>query len=287
MRARADVARVRAHRASARARTTTTATTRRPSRARAAAKTSAAATAKVERLDALLSRLGLTSRADAARFIAERVVTTDGARATERATSGKLKARAADVRVDGETLEDVDGLLIVMHKARGVVCSHDVREGTSVYDALPERWRRRKPSIESVGRLDKDTSGLLLLTDDGALVHALTTPKKEIGKWYRVKTDRPIPRDAVEVFASGELTLDGETRACKPAVCELMDDETEARLRLTEGKFHQVKRMFAFFGCTVIGLHRESFGSLTLERAGVSEPGDFKTLPLDFDFSEE
>ena len=151
------------------------------------------------------------------------------------------------MRVDGETLEHVDGLLIAMHKARGVVCSHDVREGTSVYDALPERWRRRKPGIESVGRLDKDTSGLLLLTDDGALVHALTTPKKEIGKWYRVKTDRTIPRDAVEVFASGELTLEGETKACKPAVCELMDDETEARLRLTEGKFHQVKRMFAFF----------------------------------------
>ena len=191
------------------------------------------------------------------------------------------------MRVDGETLEHVDGLLIAMHKARGVVCSHDVREGTSVYDALPERWRRRKPGIESVGRLDKDTSGLLLLTDDGALVHALTTPKKEIGKWYRVKTDRTIPRDAVEVFASGELTLEGETKACKPAVCELMDDETEARLRLTEGKFHQVKRMFAFFGCTVIELHRESFGSLTLERAGVLEPGDFTTLPLDFDFSEE
>ena len=278
MRARASVARTRA-----------TATTRRPSRARAAAKSSSrdATTTKIERLDALLSRLGLTTRADAARFIAERVVTTDGARATTRATSGKAKARAADVRVDGETLEHVDGLLIAMHKARGVVCSHDVREGTSVYDALPERWRRRKPGIESVGRLDKDTSGLLLLTDDGALVHALTTPKKEIGKWYRVKTDKSIPRDAVEVFASGELTLEGETRACKPAVCELMDDETEARLRLTEGKFHQVKRMFAFFGCTVIGLHRESFGSLTLERAGVSEPGDFTTLPLDFDFSEE
>jgi len=278
MRARASVARTRA-----------TATTRRPSRARAAAKSSSrdATTTKIERLDALLSRLGLTSRADAARFIAERVVTTDGARATTRATSGKAKARAADVRVDGETLEHVDGLLIAMHKARGVVCSHDVREGTSVYDALPERWRRRKPGIESVGRLDKDTSGLLLLTDDGALVHALTTPKKEIGKWYRVKTDKSIPRDAVEVFASGELTLEGETKACKPAVCELMDDETEARLRLTEGKFHQVKRMFAFFGCTVIELHRESFGSLTLERAGVLEPGDFTTLPLDFDFSEE
>ena len=278
MRARASVARTRA-----------TATTRRPSRARAAAKSSSrdATTTKIERLDALLSRLGLTTRADAARFIAERVVTTDGARATARATSGKAKARAADVRVDGETLEHVDGLLIAMHKARGVVCSHDVREGTSVYDALPERWRRRKPGIESVGRLDKDTSGLLLLTDDGALVHALTTPKKEIGKWYRVKTDKSIPRDAVEVFASGELTLEGETKACKPAVCELMDDETEARLRLTEGKFHQVKRMFAFFGCTVIELHRESFGSLTLERAGVLEPGDFTTLPLDFDFSEE
>jgi 16S rRNA pseudouridine516 synthase len=126
-----------------------------------------------------------------------------------------------------------------------------------------------------------------LLTDDGAIVHALTSPKKDIGKWYRVRTDKAIPRDAVEVFASGELTLDGETKPCRPAVCVLMDDDTQARLRLTEGKFHQVKRMFAFFGCTVTELHRESFGSLSLESAGVLEPGDFTTLPLDFDFSGE
>jgi len=253
------------------ARATTTTTTR------------ASASETPERMDKLLSRLGyVDNRRDVPTFLRERVVTTNGENASARETSVKAKARPSDVRVDGEALEHANGMLIVVHKPAGVVCSHDVREGANVYELLPARWRARRPRVETVGRLDKDTTGLLLLTDDGALNHALTTPKKDVGKWYRVRTDRAIPIEAVEAFASGTLTLAGEDKPCKPARCEILGD-TEARLRLTEGKFHQVKRMFACFGCVVVELHRESFGRLRLADVAL-EPGDFATLPLDFDF---
>ena len=235
----------------------------------------------------MLSRLGYCARADARRFLAEREVTTTSADGSwTRAMKADGRAKCSETRVDGEPLEHAEGILCVMHKPSGLVCSHDEREGANVYELLPERWRRRKPSVETVGRLDKDTSGLLLLTDDGRLCHALTSPKKNVGKWYRVKTDRDIPLEAVDVFASGTLTLDGETKPCKPARCEILGPR-EARLRLTEGKFHQVKRMFAFFdGCTVVELHRESFGALVLADVAPNV-GDIATLPLDFDFAAE
>lgn len=129
---------------------------------------------------------------DVVRFIVECVVMMDGVWVMECVMSGKFKVWVVDVCVDGEMFEDVDGLLIVMYKARGVVCLYDVREGMSVYDVLLECWCCWKLLIESVGWLDKDMSGLLLFIDDGAFVYAFTTSKKEIGKWYRVKIDRLI-----------------------------------------------------------------------------------------------
>lgn len=261
-------------------------TTTRMVTTRAMTTTTGTGKEKLERVDALLSRLGYCTRGDARGFLKRRVVTRrlPGADADEttRVTTTSEKAKASEIAVDGEGLDHPNGLLVVMHKPGGLVCSHDEREGANVYELLPERWRGRKPSVESVGRLDKDTTGLLLFTDDGRLNHALTSPKKDVGKWYRVKTDREIPAEAVEVFASGTLTLEGESKACRPAVCEILSP-LEARLELKEGKFHQVKRMFAFFGCTVVELHRESFGSLTLESVAPNA-GDIATLPLDFEF---
>jgi len=232
---------------------------------------------KLERIDGLLSRCGYCARSEVKGFLrAHEVVALEAP-----VTSASAKARAEDVCIDGQPLDNPNGVLVVMNKPSGLVCSHDAREGANVYALLPERWRARKPSVETVGRLDKDTTGLLLFTDVGALNHTLTSPKKDIGKWYRVRVDKEIPQACVEVFASGTLTLEGETKACKPARCEILGPY-EARLELTEGKYHQVKRMFAFFDCTVIELHRESFGVLNL---GSLKPGEYTTLPLDFDFA--
>jgi 16S rRNA pseudouridine516 synthase len=158
------------------------------------------------------------------------------------------------------------------------VCSHDGREGPDIYSLLPERWRQRNPVVTSIGRLDKETSGLLLLTDLSPLVHRLTSPKHKVPKVYRATLDRDTAPDTVELFASGTLKLEGEDAPCAPASLKLLSPR-EADLTLTEGRYHQVRRMFAATGATVLTLHRTHFGPLDL---GDLRPGHWRELPLDY-----
>ena len=147
-----------------------------------------------------------------------------------------------------------------MHKPLGVVCSH--REaGRSLYDLLPARWRARMPALSSVGRLDKETSGLLLITDDGDLLHRIISPRRHIAKRYRVVLDRPMAGHEGALFAAGSLVLDGAPLA--PAKLEVVSP-TEGLLTLTQGRYHQVRRMFSAVGLEVAGLHREAIGALDL-----------------------
>jgi 16S rRNA pseudouridine516 synthase len=143
---------------------------------------------------------------------------------------------------------------------------------------LPPRWRQRNPQVTSVGRLDKDTSGLLLLTDQSALVHRLTSPKHKVPKVYHATLDRDVPADAVSLFASGTLRLPDEEACCAPASLTLLSPR-EAELVLTEGRYHQVRRMFAAIGTTVLTLHRTRFGSLSLDDV---PPGAWRELPLNY-----
>ena len=238
---------------------------RRARRAVAAkARDRAGGSAKPERVDRLLSRLGYCSRADAKKWVKDARVTVDGV-PVARHDVKVLPTADGGVRVDDQPLDHPDGLIAVLHKPKGVVCSHDEREGPNVYGLLPPRWRDRNPSVEAVGRLDKDTTGLLLLTDDGALSHRLTSPKKNVWKTYEVTLDADVPLDAVEAFAAGTPVLEGETKPCRPARL-LLDkrDRKRCELRLTEGKFHQVKRMMRSVGCEVLELHRARFGGLPL-----------------------
>lgn len=193
----------------------------------------------------------------------------------EPADDAGQRVAADEVTVDGEPLDHPEGLLLLYHKPAGLVCSHEAREGPSVYDALPERWRRRNPPVTSIGRLDKETTGLLLLTDLPDLVHRLTSPKHKVPKVYRARLDRAVPDEAAERFGAGTLVLPGEESPCAPAALEVLGP-CEARLTLTEGRYHQVRRMFAALGATVVALHRESFGPLTLE--GVVS-GAWRVLP--------
>ena len=162
------------------------------------------------------------------------------------------------------------------HKPLGLVCSHDGSEGPSIYTQLPERWRRRNPTVTSIGRLDKETSGLLLVTDQSALVHRLTSPKHKVPKVYRATLDREIPPNLAGRFASGTLQLEGEEKPCAPAELTILSPR-EADLTLIEGRYHQVRRMFAAAGLTVLTLHRTRFGSLEL---GDLPPGQWRELPL-------
>ncbi len=225
------------------------------------------------RLDQLLANLGYCSRREARDWIDDGRVEVAGHTADDPGT----KTAAGLVRVDGEPLDHPEGLLLLMHKPLGLVCSHDGREGPSVYGLLPARWQRRNPTITTIGRLDKDTSGVLLLTDQSALVHRLTSPKHKVPKIYRATLDADLPPQLAELFASGTLVLRGETEPCAPAELRVLGPR-EAELTLTEGRYHQVRRMFASQGCEVLTLQRVRFGHLEL---GELTPGTWRELPLD------
>lgn len=225
-------------------------------------------------MDQLLSNLGYCSRREVRDWLKAGRVTVRG----QPAKDAGQKVAEADVLVDGEPLDHPDGILLLLHKPTGLVCSHDEREGPNVYSLLPERWRARNPQITSIGRLDKDTSGLLLLTDQSQLVHRLTSPKHKVSKVYRATLDREPPAGLAELFASGTLQLDGEKAPCAPAQLRMLS-ALDAELTLTEGKYHQVRRMFASQGCTVLKLHRSHFGDLDL---GELPLGQCRELPWNF-----
>jgi len=226
----------------------------------------------MRRIDQLLSSLGYCSRREARTWLQAGRVTVDGAPVDD--PGRRVSAEA--VRVAGEPLDHADGLLVLLHKPVGLVCSHDEREGPNVYSLLPARWRQRNPVVTSIGRLDKETSGLLLLTDQSALVHRLTAPKHKVPKVYRATVDRELSPELVALFASGTLLLDGEREPCAPAALRLLAPR-EGELTLTEGRYHQVRRMFASQGWVVVALQRTHFGHLEL---GGLAAGEWRELPL-------
>lgn len=215
------------------------------------------------RIDKLLSSLGYGSRAEMARLARAGGVTLDGVEIDDVsrriAVTPDLPAR---MQVDGEPLDPPQGLVLMLHKPVGMTCSHK-EDGPLVYDVLPGRWRRRDPAISTIGRLDKDTSGLLLMTDDGGLLHRVISPKKNVAKIYRATLARPLDGSEGALFASGELMLEGDDRPLKPAGLEVLSP-TEARVTVTEGRYHMVRRMFAAVGNHVETLHRERLGGLSL-----------------------
>jgi len=166
------------------------------------------------------------------------------------------------IHVDGEPLDPPAGFALMLHKPTGYTCSTK-DPGSIIYDLLPPRFRLRSPLISPVGRLDRDTSGLLLMTDDGALLHRISSPKAALGKIYEVTLAQDLRGDEASIFASGTLMLESENTALAPVRMETLGPR-EARLELTEGRYHQVRRMFAAVGNHVNTLHRARVGGLTL-----------------------
>lgn len=221
------------------------------------------------RLAARIARLGYGSRREALALIQSGRVTD--------AAGGVLAADAdpahAAIRIDGEPLDPPPGFVAMLHKPIGHVCS--ARDaGRLVFDLLPRRWLLRRPAVSSVGRLDRDTSGLLLLTDDGALLHRVISPRAQVAKLYEAELAEPLRGDEAELFASGGLMLDGETKPLLPAVLEVLGPR-RARLLVHEGRYHQVRRMFAATGNRVAALHRLAVGGLEL---GALAPGAWRLL---------
>ncbi|WP_298576493.1 16S rRNA pseudouridine(516) synthase [uncultured Luteimonas sp.] len=166
------------------------------------------------------------------------------------------------VRIDGEPLDPAPGMVLMLHKPVGCTCSTK-DPGRLVHDLLPPRFRLRDPVLSTVGRLDRDTSGLLLMTDDGQLLHRIISPRSSLPKVYEATLAQPLRGDEAALFASGTLMLESEKTPLRPAVLEVVD-ATHARLTLTEGRYHQVRRMFAAVGNHVQALHRSRVGGLGL-----------------------
>ena len=185
------------------------------------------------------------------------------------------------IRVDGEPLDPPPGMTLMLHKPVGYTCSTK-DPGRVIYDLLPPRFRLRSPLLSSVGRLDRDTSGLLLMTDDGALLHRIVSPKAKLAKVYEATLAQDLRGDEGAVFASGTLMLESETTPLAPAALHV-HDARHAALTLTEGRYHQVRRMFAAVGNHVEALHRSRIGGLSLGdlpagRWRLLDAGDLDTL---------
>ena len=228
--------------------------------------------ATLHRLDQILARHGYCSRSEARRVVRTGRVLVNG----ELPKAHDAKVDIAAVRVDGEPVEHPEGILVLLHKPAGFVCSHEARDGRPVYELVPERWLRRNPPVTSVGRLDKDTTGVLLITDQGTLVQRWTSPRHKVEKVYEATVDADLKPELVSLFAAGTLQLEDEDKPCLPAKLEILGPR-EARLTLIEGRYHQVKRMFASQGCVVTRLHRSRFGNYALDELA---PGQWRVLDL-------
>jgi 16S rRNA pseudouridine516 synthase len=233
------------------------------------------------RLDRLLANMGYGSRKEVQGLARAGRVLLDGAALTDADTRIPVTPDLAQrMTVQGRPLDPPPGLALMLHKPLGVTCSHK-ETGALVYELLPGRWRMRDPAISTVGRLDKDTSGLLLMTDDGVLLHRIISPKANVAKRYRVTLDRPLAGDEAALFASGQMVLESDDKPLLPAELEVLSP-TECLLTIHEGRYHQVRRMFAAVGNHVTVLHRDRVGGLALPDD--LEPGQHRLMtPADVD----
>lgn len=224
------------------------------------------------RADRLLAGLGYGSRREVAGLIDTGALCVDGQPVED--PSAKLSPdQARRATLSGEALDPLAPLTIMLHKPAGFVCSRE-DSGQIVYDLLPDRFSRRVPGLSCAGRLDRDSTGIVLMTDDGQLLHRLIAPKSHPPKYYRATLEDPLRPDTAEIFAAGTLMLDGEKKPLKPVALKALDSHT-AQLILHEGRYHQIRRMFAAIGNCVSTLHRFRIGGLDLDPLS---PGTYRIL---------
>lgn len=222
-----------------------------------------------QRLDKFLSEYTGLSRSQATKALRQNLVKVN----QQLVKDGALKVSLEDVvEFDGETLEWVSGnQYFLLYKPEGYVCSHDDGEYPTVYQFFDDPLSSR---LHTAGRLDVDTTGLVLLTDDGQWSHRITSPKYHCEKTYLVTLADPVEDFYLEQCAQGIL-LKGEKQPTKPAQIEIIDDYN-LNLTIVEGKYHQVKRMFAALGNKVIALHRWRIGQIILDPQ--LEEGQYRAL---------
>jgi len=220
------------------------------------------------RLDKFLSNNTAYSRAQVHRFI----------RAGDVSVNGEYKLKADRKIIDSDQIYLHQQLIIaqpprylMLNKPAGYVCANHDSDNPTLMDLLDEI---RKEDLQIVGRLDKDTTGLVLITDDGQWNHQITAPVSHCQKTYCVTLADPVSGETALLFKQGVL-LDGEKKLTAPAELELLNSH-QAKLTISEGKYHQVKRMFAAAGNKVVALHREKIGNLLLD--ATLKPGQYRSL---------
>lgn len=213
---------------------------------------------KQERLDKFISSQTALSRSEVKTLVKNGSVRVNGAVCA--LSDKKIDPNADEVSVSGRVIRYKPFVYYMLNKPAGVVTATEDKREKTVLDLVPEEMRR--PSLFPAGRLDKDTVGLLIITDDGDFAHRMLSPKKHVKKYYEAVLDRVPGEELEKRFSEGVVLEDGTL--CKPA--EVISVEgTTVNVALTEGKFHQVKRMFKALGCTVLSLERKAIGALVLD----------------------
>lgn len=215
----------------------------------------------MERLDKILTGTGRWSRREVKELVKAGRVRVNGAAA--RSPEEKYDREGLDLRVDGETISGARFVYLMLHKPAGLVSATEDPRQKTVLELLPPHLRR--VGLFPAGRLDRDTEGLLLLTNDGALAHDLLSPKKHVDKTYFVRVDGELDGADAAAFAAGMMLEDG--LACLPAGLEVLEQPDTALVTLHEGKYHQIKRMLAARGKPVVYLKRLTMGPLMLDPA--------------------
>lgn len=210
------------------------------------------------RLDKFLADSQLGTRSEVKQLLKKGLVSVNGE--IIKKPEFKIDPAADRVCFDGKEISSQQEVYYMLNKPAGVVSATRDNHERTVLDLLPSQYQR--PDLFPVGRLDKDTTGLLLITNDGALSHRLLAPRRHVDKTYFVRVNGRITEDTVTAFRQG---LDiGDDKITLPADLKLLDED-QALVTIREGRFHQIKRMFHAVGCEVIGLKRLSMGSLTLD----------------------
>ena len=210
----------------------------------------------MERIDKIIASQGLYSRSDVKYMVNRKRITIDGKVVTS--ASQKADVDKNEIMLDGKPFVVKKQIYLMLNKPKGYVSATEDKKQQTVLELVPPALKGR--DLFPAGRLDKDTTGLMIITDDGVLAHNILSPKKHVQKIYRVELDIPVTEEMQKGFAEGVELNDG---VCKDAKLEILGEKT-AEVTLREGRYHQIKRMFGCFGAKVVELHRIAMGELFL-----------------------
>ena len=209
----------------------------------------------MERIDKIIAVQTEYSRKDVKKMISQKKIEVDGK--IIKSADEKIKENAV-IKINGKELNIKKNIYLILNKPKGYISATEDKNMKTVLDLVPEKYQHR--ALFPAGRLDKDTTGMMIITDDGKFAHNILSPKKHIKKKYNVTIDIPVTKEMITGFERGIQLNDGE---CKKALLEITGEYT-ADVTITEGRYHQIKRMFGCYGAKVIELNRVQMGEFIL-----------------------